>query len=71
MTYLAVFFFKPILASQPDGLGGGMAKDKISATAYDGAGRTDTIARPEPWLIPQLQTKEASEEKKTDHQKRS
>jgi hypothetical protein len=71
MTYLAVFFFKPILASQLDGLGEGMAKDKILATACDGASMIDTIARPEPWLVPQLQTKEASEEKKMDHQKRS
>jgi hypothetical protein len=55
---LAVFFFKPILVSQPNGLGGGMAEDKISAPACTKAGKTGIVAPPEPWLVPQLQTKE-------------
>jgi hypothetical protein len=67
---LAVFFFKPIPLSQPDGLGGGMTEDKISAPACSKAGKTGVVAPPEPWLIPRLQTKEikSSLQKKTDHQ---
>jgi hypothetical protein len=68
---LAVFFFKPIPASQPDGLGGGVAQDKISAPACSKAGRIGVVAPPEPWPDPWLPTKEALEEKKTNHQKRS
>jgi hypothetical protein len=51
-------------------LGGGKAEDKISATTYDRADRTGAMAPPEPWLVPQLQTKEieSSRQKKTDHQ---
>jgi hypothetical protein len=69
--FLAVFFFKPIPASPPDGLGRGMAQDKILAPSYSKASRTGVVAPPEPWPNPRLPTKEESEEKKTDHQKRS
>jgi hypothetical protein len=56
---MAIFFFMPIPVSQPEvGLGGGIAADKISTTAYDGAGRTSTMAPPEPLLVPRLQTNE-------------
>jgi hypothetical protein len=58
ITYLVVFFFKPIPTSQPDGLGGGTTEDKISAPAYTKAGKIGSVAPPEPWLIPRLQTKE-------------
>jgi hypothetical protein len=46
-----------------------MAEDKISTPACTKASRTGTVAPPEPWPNPQLPTKEASKEKKTDHKK--
>jgi hypothetical protein len=66
---LAVFFFKPIPPSQLDGLGEGMAEDKISVPACTETGRTGTVAPPEPWPDPGLPTKEATKEKETNHQK--
>jgi hypothetical protein len=46
-----------------------MAEDKISAPAYTEASRTGAVAPPEPWPDPQVPTKEATKEKKMDHQK--
>jgi hypothetical protein len=61
----------PIPVSQPEvGLDVGIAANKISTTACDGASKTGAMATLEPWLVPQLQTKEieSSRQKKIDHQ---
>jgi hypothetical protein len=46
-----------------------MTEDKISTPAYTKDSRTGAMAPPEPWPDPRLPTKEASKEKKTNHQK--
>jgi hypothetical protein len=63
-AYLAVLFFRPMHVSQPDGLGGGMVANKISASTCAKAGRIIAVGPPEPWLDPRLLTKEKANESK-------